>query len=148
MQVILLEKITKLGNLGDEVKVKSGYARNFLIPRGKATFATKENIAIFEARKAEIEKEQAAKLAAAQIAAAKLAELTVTITAHAGEEGRLFGAINNQEIADAITSAGVSVHKNDIKLTNNSIRHTGEYEVPIHLHSEIDAAARLIVTAV
>jgi len=147
MQVILLEKIAKLGNLGDQVKVKSGYGRNYLLPRGKAAFATKENIAHFEQRKLELEQEQAAKIAAAQASAAKLAELTVTIAAQAGEEGRLFGAVSNQEIAAAITVQGIEVHKNDIRISNNSIRHTGEYEVPVHLHSEIEAAVRLLITA-
>jgi len=147
MQVILLEKIPGLGNLGDQVKVKSGYGRNYLLPRGKASFATKENIAIFAKRKLELEREQAAKLEVAKGIAEQLAQLTVTISAHAGEEGRLFGAISNQEIADAIVKAGVQVHKNDIKLTNNSIRHTGEYEIPVHLHSEVETAVRLLINA-
>jgi len=147
MQVILLEKIANLGNLGDQVRVKSGYGRNFLLPRGKATFATKENIAIFEEKRAEIERALELKLEEAKTKSAQLAELTVVITAQAGEEGKLFGAISNQEIASAITSAGVEIHKNDIKVTNNSIRHTGEYEIPIHLHSEVDVAVRLIVNA-
>jgi len=148
MQVILLEKVANLGNLGDQVKVKSGYGRNFLLPRGKATFATKENIAIFEARRAEIEREFTLKLEEAKAKAAQLAELTITINSRAGEEGKLFGAISNQEIVAAIKDAGFEVFKNDIKIANNSIRHTGEYEIPIHLHSEVDAGVRLIVNSI
>ena len=147
MDVILLEKIANLGNLGDKVNVKSGYGRNYLLPQGKATAATAENVAAFEARRAELEKQAADKKAAAEARAAQLSELEVTITASAGDEGKLFGSIGTHDIADALTAAGVPVAKAEVRLPNGTIRQVGEYDVALHLHTEVEAAVKLIVVA-
>ncbi len=147
MEIILLEKITNLGNLGDKVNVKGGYARNFLLPQGKATRATAENVAAFEARRAELEKQAAEKKAYAESRAAQLAELEVTITATAGDEGKLFGSIGTHDIADALTASGVEVAKSEVRLPNGAIRLVGEYDVAVHLHSEVDATVRVVVVA-
>ncbi|BAU76873.1 50S ribosomal protein L9 [Metapseudomonas furukawaii] len=147
MEVILLEKIANLGNLGDKVSVKSGYGRNYLLPQGKATAATAENVAAFEARRAELEKQAAEKKATAEARAAQLSELEVTITASAGDEGKLFGSIGTHDIADALTAAGVPVAKAEVRLPNGTIRQVGEYDVALHLHTEVEAAVKLIVVA-
>lgn len=147
MEVILLEKIANLGNLGDKVNVKSGYGRNYLLPQGKATAATSENVAAFEARRAELEKLAADKKASAEARAAQLSELEVTITATAGDEGKLFGSIGTHDIADALTAAGVPVAKAEVRLPNGTIRQTGEYDVAVHLHTDVEAAVKLIVVA-
>ena len=138
MEVILLEKVRNLGDLGEQIKVKSGFGRNFLIPQGKAVMATKDNVAKFEERRAELEAKAAEKVAAAEARAAKLAELgNVTIEANAGEEGKLFGSIDAGNIADAITAAGAEVSKMEVKLPEGSIRHTGEFELTIQLHTDV-----------
>ncbi len=147
MEVILLEKIANLGNLGDKINVKGGYARNFLLPQGKATMATAENVAAFEARRAELEKAAAEKKAAAEARAAQLAELEVTITASAGDEGKLFGSIGTADIADALTASGVQVAKSEVRLPNGTIRQVGEYDVAVHLHTDVEATVKLIVVA-
>jgi large subunit ribosomal protein L9 len=150
MEVILLEKIANLGNLGDKVNVKSGYGRNYLLPQGKATAATAANIAAFEARRAELEKAAAEKKASAEARAAQLAELEVTITATAGDEGKLFGSIGTHDIADALTASGVEVAKSEVsevRLPNGTIRQTGEYDVAVHLHTDVEATVKLIVVA-
>jgi large subunit ribosomal protein L9 len=147
MEVILLEKIANLGNLGDKVNVKSGYGRNYLLPQGKATAATAENVAAFEARRAELEKQAADKKSAAEARAAQLSELEVTITASAGDEGKLFGSIGTHDIADALTAAGVPVAKAEVRLPNGTIRQVGEYDVALHLHTDVEAAVKLIVIA-
>jgi large subunit ribosomal protein L9 len=147
MEIILLEKITNLGNLGDKVNVKSGYARNFLLPQGKATMATAENVAAFEARRAELEKQAAEKKAYAESRAAELAELEVTITATAGDEGKLFGSIGTHDIADALTASGVEVAKSEVRLPNGTIRQVGEYDVAVHLHTDVEATVRVVVVA-
>lgn len=148
MEVILLDKVENLGNLGDKVNVKSGYGRNFLIPQGKATMATPENIKVFEARRAELEKAAAEKLAAAQARAAKLNELEISITANAGDEGKLFGSIGTHDIAEVLTNnAGIEVNKSEIRLPNGTIRSVGEYNIDLHLHSDVDATIKLIVVA-
>lgn len=147
MEVILLEKITNLGNLGDKVSVKGGYARNFLLPKGKATVATPTNVAAFEARRAELEKQAADKRAEAETRAAQLNELEITITATAGDEGKLFGSIGTHDIADALTASGVPVAKSEVRLPNGTIRQTGEYDVALHLHTDVEASVRLIVVA-
>lgn len=147
MEVILLEKITNLGNLGDKVNVKGGYARNFLLPKGKATVATPTNVAAFEARRAELEKQAADKRAEAETRAAQLNELEITITATAGDEGKLFGSIGTHDIADALTASGVPVAKSEVSLPNGTIRQTGEYDVALHLHTDVEASVRLIVVA-
>lgn len=148
MEVILLEKVRNLGDLGEQIRVKSGFGRNFLIPQGKAVMATKDNVAKFEERRAELEAKAAEKIAAAQARAAKLAELgSVTITANAGDEGKLFGSIDAGNIADAITAAGVDVAKMEVKLPEGSIRHTGEFELAIQLHTDVTQKVTIEVIA-
>ncbi|MGZ8159068.1 MAG: 50S ribosomal protein L9 [Methylobacter sp.] len=137
MEVILLEKIANLGNLGDKVVIKSGYGRNYLIPYGKAVAATATKIAEFEARRAELEKAAAEKLSAAQVRANALSKLQVVITHKAGDEGKLFGSVGTQTIADAITEAGVSVEKHEIRLPQGVIRQIGEYQIDIHCHTDV-----------
>ncbi len=147
MEIILLEKVTNLGNLGDQVNVKGGYARNFLLPQGKATLATAENVAAFEARRAELEKQAAEKKANAEARADELNELEVTITATAGDEGKLFGSIGTHDIADALTASGIEVAKSEVRLPNGTIRHVGEYDVTVHLHTDVEATVRVVVVA-
>lgn len=147
MQVILLEKIGKLGNLGDQVNVKSGYGRNFLIPFGKAVPATGDNVAAFEARRAELEAAAAEKRAEADARAAKLAELSVSIEANAGEGGKLFGSIGTRDIADAITAAGVEVNKSEVRMPEGPIRDIGNYEIDIQLHSDVVQTVALSIVA-
>ena len=148
MEVILLEKVRNLGNLGDQVKVKSGFGRNFLIPQGKAVMATKDNVAKFEERRAELEAKAAEQLAAAEARAAKVAELgTITIAANAGEEGKLFGSIGAGDIADAITAAGAEVAKSEVKLPEGSIRQVGEFELMIQLHTDVSQNVTVEVVA-
>lgn len=148
MQVILLDKVAHLGSVGDQVTVKSGFARNFLIPQGKAVMATKANVEHFEARRAELEAKAAEALAAAQARAAKLTELaTVTITSKAGDEGRLFGSITTRDVADAVTAAGVEVAKSEVRLSTGPLRTTGDHEVRFQLHGEVFATLNIVVVA-
>ena len=148
MEVILLEKIANLGNLGDKVNVKAGYGRNYLLPQRKAAAATAENVAAFEVRRVELEKAAAEKRAVAEARAAQLAELQITISAVAGDEGKLFGSIGTHDIADAITAAGVEVEKSEVRMPNGTIRHLGEFDVDVHLHSDVEATVKVIVMAV
>ncbi|MDV3237374.1 MAG: 50S ribosomal protein L9 [Gammaproteobacteria bacterium] len=145
MQVILLEKVENLGNLGDQVKVRSGYGRNFLIPKGKATPATPDNIARFEARRAELEKAAAEALAAAEARKAGLEGLRVTITAKAGDEGKLFGSIGTTDIAHAVTAAGQPVERHEVRLPEGPFRAVGEFEVELHLHTDVNATITLVI---
>jgi large subunit ribosomal protein L9 len=147
MDVILLEKIANLGNLGDKVNVKGGYARNFLLPQGKATAATAANVEAFEARRAELEKQAAEKKAQADARAAKLAELTVTIAANSGDEVKLFGSIGTRDIAEAVSAAGVELDKSEVRLPNGALRNTGEYDVEVHLHTDVEATVKVVVVA-
>jgi large subunit ribosomal protein L9 len=148
MEVILLDKIAKLGGLGDKVTVKSGYARNYLLPKGKAVFASKANIEHFEARRADLEKQLAEALATAEAQAAKITELAeVTIASTAGDEGKLFGSIGTKDIADAITEAGVEVTKAQVRMPLGTIRETGEYDIVIHLHTDVDVNVKVVVIA-
>lgn len=147
MQVILLEKIRRLGDLGQIVDVKPGYGRNFLLPQGKAVSATDTNKKIFEARRAELEKKQAEVLAAAQARAEKIAALTVTVASKAGDEGKLFGSVGTRDIADALTAAGVEVSKTEVRLPNGALRMLGEYDIELGLHSEVTATVKLVVVA-
>lgn len=147
MEVILLDKVGRLGAIGDKVTVKSGYGRNYLLPQGKAVAATAKNIADFEARRAELEAAAAGKIAEATARAEKLAELNVTIAANAGDEGRLFGSIGTRDIADAITAAGVEVSKSEVRLPQGVIREIGQYEIDIQLHAEVIQAVKLAVVA-
>ena len=144
MNVILLDKVAKLGGLGDQVEVKAGYARNFLLPQGKAVSATKANVEKFEARRAELEAKIAEQLNAAQARGEKLAELAeVTIAAPAGDEGKLFGSIGTRDIAEAITAAGVEVSKAEVKLPTGTLRETGEFEIDLQLHSDVMTSIKL-----
>lgn len=137
MEVILLEKIASLGSLGDKVKIKAGYGRNYLIPQGKAVPATAAKIAEFEARRAELEKAAADKLSAAQAVADKLSKLQIVITHKAGDEGRLFGSVGAHNIVEAINQAGGSVEKQQIRLPHGAIRQIGDYDIDISLHSDV-----------
>lgn len=147
MEIILLEKIANLGILGDRVKVKSGYARNFLIPKGKATEATSANLARFEARRAELERVAAEALARAKARAEQLAELIVTLSVKTGSEGRLFGSVGPADIADAVSAAGIELQKQEVRLPTGSIRQIGEYDVDLHLHGEVKTQIRVNVIA-
>ncbi|MEX1664851.1 50S ribosomal protein L9 [Zhongshania arctica] len=147
MQVILLEKIGKLGNLGDQVNVKSGYGRNFLIPFGKAVPATKNNVAEFETRRAELEATAIEKRSAADARAVKLAALAVTIGANAGDGGKLFGSIGTRDIADAVSAAGVEVNKSEVRMPEGPIRDLGSYDVAIQVHSDVVQTVSISVVA-
>jgi large subunit ribosomal protein L9 len=137
MQIILLEKVANLGSLGDVVKVKDGYARNFLIPTGQARRATEKAVAEFEARRAELEKASAEKLAAAQAVGEKLAGKTVSITQKAGVDGRLFGSVTNFDIAEGLKAAGFEVAKQQVRLPNGPLKTTGEHAVSVALHTDV-----------
>jgi len=145
MEVILLDKVGRLGAIGDKVTVKSGYGRNYLLPQGKAVAATAKNIADFEARRAELEAAASAKIADATARAEKLAALEVTIAAKAGDEGRLFGSIGTRDIAEAITAAGVEVAKSEVRLPQGVLREIGQYEIDVQLHAEVIQAVKLAV---
>jgi len=147
MQVILLEKIGKLGNLGDQVNVKGGYGRNFLIPFGKAVPATKTNVAEFEARRADLEATAAEKRSVADARAEKLAALTVTIEANSGDGGKLFGSIGTRDIADAVTAAGVELNQSEVRMPGGAIRDLGTYDVAIQLHSDVVQTVSIAVVA-
>ncbi|QIQ21721.1 50S ribosomal protein L9 [Zophobihabitans entericus] len=147
MQIILLDKVANLGSLGDQVNVRAGYARNFLIPQGKAVPATKKNVEFFEARRAELEAKLADTLKAAEARAASVVALgSVSIASKAGDEGKLFGSIGTRDIADAVKAAGVEVSKSEVRLPNGVLRTLGEHEVSFQLHSEV--FAKLIVNIV
>ena len=147
MEVILLEKIANLGNLGDKVIIKSGYGRNYLVPQGKAVPATASKIAEFEARRAELEKAAAEKLSAAQKQGNELNKLQIVITQKAGDEGRLFGSVGTHNIAEAITVGGIAIEKHQIRLPNGAIRHIGEYPIDINLHSDVIVTLTIKVAA-
>ncbi len=147
MEVILLDKVGRLGAIGDKVTVKSGYGRNFLLPQGKAVAATAKNIADFEARRADLEAAAAGKIGAATARAEQLAALAVTIAAKAGDEGRLFGSIGTRDIAEAITAAGVAVAKSEVRLPQGVLREIGQYEIDVQLHAEVIQAVKLAVIA-
>ncbi|WP_422766983.1 50S ribosomal protein L9 [Photobacterium leiognathi subsp. mandapamensis] len=148
MQVILLDKIANLGGLGDQVNVKAGYARNFLIPQAKAVMATKANVEMFEGRRAELEAKVAEQQAAAQARAEALNALeAVVIASKAGDEGKLFGSIGTRDIADAVTAAGVSLVKSEVRLPEGALRTTGEFEVSVQLNSDVFATVKLNVVA-
>lgn len=147
MEVILLEKVGKIGTLGSTVNVKSGYARNYLIPQGKAVLANTTNKAEFETRRAELEKAANDKLAAAQARADKINELELTVTTSAGDEGKLFGSVGPRDVAELISAAGIDVVKNEVRMPTGTIRTTGEYQIDIQLHPEVHANLHLIVAA-
>ena len=148
MNVILLEKVQNLGSLGDEVSVKSGYARNFLIPQGKAKAATKENVAAFAEIRAELEKAAAAELAVAQGVYENLNGQVVTIEATCGDEGKLFGSVGTQDIADALKASGFEIERRDVRMPEGVLRHIGTYEIDIQLHSDVVASITVEIKAI
>jgi large subunit ribosomal protein L9 len=147
MQLILLQKVVNLGGLGDKVNVKPGYGRNYLIPFGKAVPATPANIAAFEAKRAEYEAKAASVLSAAQARLAGLEGLEVTISANASTEGKLFGSVGTRDIAEAITAAGQKVEKSEVLMGEGPIRRTGEFEVVVHLHADVETKVKVTVVA-
>lgn len=147
MDLILLEKIENLGNIGDRVKVRPGYGRNFLLPRGKATLATAANIEAFAVRRAELEAREAEELGAAQARAAQFQGLALTIAAKAGSEGRLFGSLGTVDIAEACTNAGVALKRSEVRMPDGPLRTLGEHVVELHLHSDVDASVTVTVVA-
>ncbi len=148
MDVILLEKVGKLGTVGDRVDVKAGYGRNYLLPQGKAVAATENNVAEFEARRAELEAAAADKRTAAEGRAKLIVELgAITIKAIAGDEGKLFGSIGTRDISDVITQAGVEVSKSEVKLPGGTLREIGEYDVDLQLHVDVIQSIKVVIEA-
>ena len=145
MELILLEKVMNLGDLGDKVNVKPGYGRNYLVPLGKAVRATPENIAEFEARRAELEATAQEKLGSAQSRGATFADVEITLSANASEEGKLYGSIGPREIAKAVTSIGREISKAEVIMGEGPIRYTGEHEVVLHLHADVETRIKVIV---
>ena len=147
MEVILLEKVANLGNLGEKVSVKSGFGRNFLIPQGKAVFASAANVKQFETRRAELEQQAADKLATAEVRKGQIEALAdgVTITHKAGEEGRLFGSVGTIDIAKACTDSGVEIAKSEVRLPEGPFRVAGEYQVTLHLHTDVDTILKVTI---
>jgi large subunit ribosomal protein L9 len=149
MEIILLEKVDNVGALGDKVSVKSGFARNFLIPQGKAVFASPENVKVFEERRAELEQQAAEKLAAAEARKAQVdaLEAGVTIAHKAGDEGKLFGSVGTGDIVDACAAAGVEIARSEVRMPEGAFRVTGEYNVVLHLHTDVNAELKVNVVA-
>ena len=147
MDVILLTKVANLGDIGDRVKVKSGYGRNFLLPEGKATLATPANVAKFEARRSELEKIANDQLTAAQGRAAALEGFTLRISAKAGSEGKLFGSVGTTDIAEACSAQGHKVARSEVRLPNGPIRTVGDHQVVLHLHTDIDVQLPVTISA-
>ncbi|MFT4633831.1 MAG: large subunit ribosomal protein L9 [Candidatus Pseudothioglobus sp.] len=147
MEVILLERVANLGDLGDKVSVKSGYGRNYLMPQKKAVPATKDNIASFEVRRAELQKLADERLAVATTRGTKISALEVTITAKAGDEGKLFGSITVRDIVDAVLAKGVDIEKSEVRMPGGPIRDLGEHDVDVHLHTEVNVILKVGVIA-
>lgn len=147
MEVILLEKVAKLGDLGDKVNVKSGFGRNFLIPYGKAVPATEENLREFEARRAELQASADEVLAVAKDRAEKMADLSITIKANAGDEGKLFGSVGTKDISDELVKNGFDTKKSEVRLPTGAIREIGEYDINLQLHSDVNVTVKVIVAA-
>ena len=147
MEIILLEKIANLGNMGEKVNVKPGYGRNYLIPQGKAAAATAGNIAEYEARRVELEKASADAMTAAKARREELLEKVVTIASHAGEEGKLFGSVGTADIARALTDSGIVVERHEVRLPEGAFRVVGEHEVLIQLHTDVDVTIKLLIEA-
>ena len=145
MNVILLEKVNNLGDLGDEVLVKAGFARNFLIPKGKAVQANEANRSVFEGRRKELEDDADVKLNAAQSRADKLVDKVITIVVKSGEEGKLYGSVGTQDIADALTEDGNEVVRGEVLLPDGAIRVLGEYDIGLHLYSDVSVVIKLAV---
>ncbi len=146
MEVILLEKIHKLGALGDQVRIKPGYGRNYLIPSGKAVPATKQNIEKFEARRAELERTQADVLARAQARAVQMAELNIVIQCKAGSEGKLYGSVGTADIAAAVSAQGIELSKHEVRLADGPFRVIGEHKVGISLHADVETTITINIT--
>jgi large subunit ribosomal protein L9 len=138
MEIILLQKVANLGNIGDRVKVKSGFGRNYLLPQGKATLATPANVARFEARRAELEKVANEQFTSAEQRATQLREFKLVIPAKAGTEGKLFGSVGTSDIAEAATRAGITIQRSEVRLPNGALRTIGDHTVTLHLHADID----------
>jgi large subunit ribosomal protein L9 len=147
MEVILLQKVANLGNIGDRVKVRSGFGRNFLLPQGKATLATPDNIARFEARRAELERLAREHLTSAEERAAAMKDFKLTIRAKAGTEGKLFGSIGTSDIAEACTREGFKVERSEVRLPTGPLRTVGEHTVNLHLHADIDVPLQVTIVA-
>jgi large subunit ribosomal protein L9 len=147
MEVILLQKVANLGNIGDRVKVRSGFGRNFLLPQGKATLATPDNIARFEARRAELERLAREHLTSAEERAAAMKDFKLTIRAKAGTEGKLFGSIGTSDIAEACTREGFKVERSEVRLPSGPLRTLGEHSVNLHLHADIDVPLQVTIVA-
>jgi large subunit ribosomal protein L9 len=147
MELILLQKVKNLGNLGDKVKVKPGYGRNYLVPQGKATAATEQNIAEFEQRRAEYEAKANQQLAGAEARRAQFENASVTIKANASPEGKLFGSVGPRDIADAFTEAGIALDKSEVVMSEGPLRHIGEFEVAVHLHADVHTQVKVVITA-
>jgi len=147
MEIILLEKIANLGAMGEKVHVKPGFGRNYLIPQGKAAPATAENIAEYEARRAELEKSAAEALAAAEARRAMLVEKVITITSKAGDEGKLFGSVGTADIAEVITEQLVAVERHEVRLPDGAFRALGEHDVQLQLHTDVAVIVKLLIEA-
>jgi len=147
MEVILLQKVANLGNIGDRVKVRSGFGRNFLLPQGKATLATPDNIARFEARRTELERLAREHLVSAEERAAAMKDFKLTVRAKAGTEGKLFGSIGTSDIAEACTAAGFKVERSEVRLPSGPLRMVGEHAVSLHLHADIDVPLHVTIVA-
>jgi large subunit ribosomal protein L9 len=147
MDVILLQKVANLGNIGDRVKVRSGFGRNYLLPQGKATLATADNVARFEARRAELEKAAREHLSSAEERAAAMKDFKLTITAKAGTEGKLFGSIGTADIAEACQKAGFKVERSEVRLPTGPLRMVGDHLVNLHLHADIDVPLAISIVA-
>jgi large subunit ribosomal protein L9 len=147
MEIILLQKVDNVGGIGDLVKVKSGYARNYLIPQGKATLATAENKAKFELRRAELEAKAAAELAAAQARAKKLEGVTLKIEMQAGEEGKLFGSVGTVDIAEELGKRGIEIERSEIRLPEGPLRSVGDHQVALHLHTDVNVEIKVVIEA-
>jgi len=145
MQVILMERVANLGNLGDVVKVKDGFARNYLIPHGKAKRATPANLAVFESRRAELERTQADALAAAQARAAQLEGLMIQVTQKAGVDGRLFGSVTNFDIVEALAKQGIEVERAQVRMPQGPLKQVGDFPIPIALHTDVIATITVSV---
>jgi large subunit ribosomal protein L9 len=147
MDIILLQKVANLGNIGDRVKVKSGFGRNYLLPQGKATVATPENVARFEARRAELEKAAHEQMSSAEQRAEQLKEFKLVIPSKAGTEGKLFGSIGTADIAEAATRAGIKIERSEVRLPNGALRTIGDHSVVLHLHADIDVPLAVTIVA-
>jgi large subunit ribosomal protein L9 len=147
MEVILLQKVANLGNIGDRVKVRSGFGRNFLLPQGKATLATPDNVARFEARRAELERVAREQLTSAEERSAALKDFKLTIRAKAGTEGKLFGSVGTSDIAEACTREGFKIERSEVRLPSGPLRTVGEHTVDLHLHADIDVPLQVVIVA-